>query len=137
MTKALHFTLLFAAILAGCESSDSKLVTACALGSEPIRYQSTLVRVSGEMFSDGMHSISLFDRACPNESIKVDFNERSEPRSAVDRLNKIFFGGVGHGTDVIVNATLVGVFLSQSDRLPRDSLVVQQISNLDVRRRKL
>lgn len=103
--------------------------TVCSVSTSPERFAGKLLRISGELSSDGMHVAVLTDADCKQYGIALraigPFTGEIEYRKAL---------GTGHpGTlDKRIKGTFVGQFVWQSKKLPKRILLLREVHDLSV-----
>jgi hypothetical protein len=130
-TAVIVFLLPFVYSGASAEASKPVETTVCAVSSHPEVFAGKLLRVSGELNSDGMHAVVLTDTHCKEYGITLTaiqaFVGEAKYRKALGTGNP--------GTlDKRITGIFVGRFVWQPKKLPKRVLVLREVHGLSIER---
>jgi hypothetical protein len=88
--------------------------------------------ISAEAVTDMRHLTLLIDRACPDQTIAVQFPDRVEDPSVGEFRTALFAGDPVARPNRRITAIFTGVVRSWPDRLPSRILLLKRVDNLNV-----
>lgn len=127
-------TLVLPAV-ASCATTGahSNATGLCVLASNGVKFDHAIVSFNAVIESDGIEHTALTDDACPGKGIALSITDKASMRPTVKSLLDAIFRQGRIGTmGKHVTATVSGLFLFTPEKIPKRTLVLESVSNLNV-----
>lgn len=122
----------FSRMAAGQQYGEA--TTVCALAESPKRFDGHTVRLHAYYENDGRGHAVLMERGCLSVAMTVEIPDgRPGAAELKQAVNQGWVGTI----DKTIMATFVGVFQFHPDAYPARKLVVNEVREIDVRRKSI